>query len=150
MKTIVALVDFSDVTATLLDQSVKIATAFGSPLVLLHIVPVQPSVVELGLASPTVMQPPSEKKIEAHYQKLLDLRDDLAAQGAKVSAKQLEEGSIDALMRMCGELGAELIVVGTHHHSSLYNLIVGTFTSDVLKRATCPVLVVPARSPKPA
>jgi len=33
--------------------------------------------------------------------------------------------------------------MGSHHHSALYHLIVGTFTSNVLKRATCPVMVVP-------
>lgn len=150
MKTIVALVDFSDVTPRVVEQATKIGRAFDASVVLLHVVPEEPSVVEFGLASPTLMQPPSERKIEAHYQRLLDLRDSLASSGAKVSAQQLEEASVEKLMGTCLDLAADLIVVGSHHHSTLYNLIVGTFTGDVLKRAACPVLVVPAETGKRA
>ena len=114
MKTIVALVDFSDVTNRLVEQATKIARAFDGSVILLHVVPEEPAVVELGLASPTIMQPPSEKKIEAHYHRLLELRDSLTAAGAKVTAQQLEDAGIEKVVEACRELGAELIVVGSH------------------------------------
>ena len=144
MKTIVALVDFSDVTTRVLDQASKLARAFDARVILLHVVPEEPAVVELGLASPTLMQPPSERMIEAHYQRLLDLRDSLINAGVKASAQQVEEGGADKLIAMCRNLETDVIVVGSHHHSTVYHLIVGTFTGDILKRAICPVLVVPA------
>jgi nucleotide-binding universal stress UspA family protein len=150
MKTIVALVDFSDVTPPVLDHATKFARAFQARLVLLHAVPDHPAVVELGLASPTVMVEPSEKKIEADYNSLLDLRDSLAQSGVQVLVQQLEHSSVAKLLDQCLALDADLIVMGSHHHGAFYQLLVGTLTSDVLKRATCPVLVVPAPSGKPA
>jgi len=143
MKTIVALVDFSDLTNRIVEQACKLATAFQGKVVLLHVVPEQPAVVELGLASPTVMQPPSEKKVEADFNKLLDLRDSLAGSGVNVVVQQLEQGGVGKLLDQCHALETDLIVMGSHHHSALYHLIVGTFTSDVIKQATCPVMVVP-------
>jgi len=144
MKTIVALVDFSDVTPKVLEHARTLATAFDSRVIILHVVPEEPAVVDLGLASPTFMQSPSEKRIEADYNQLLGLRDPLAAAGVNVSVQQLDNGNIEKVITMCQQLEADLIIVGAHHHSRLFNLLVGTFTSDILKRSNCPVLVVPA------
>jgi nucleotide-binding universal stress UspA family protein len=46
-------------------------------------------------------------------------------------------------MDLCHNLEADLIVVGTHHHGALYQFLIGTYTADILKKARCPVLVVP-------
>ena len=144
MKTIVALVDFSDVSAKVLDQSRKVAKAFDARLVILHGVPEQLVVMDLGLASPRVHEPPTKDRIEADYDALLDLRDTVATSGLNVSVEQLEQTNVKVVLERCKGLEAEMIVVGAHHHSALYELFVGTFTGDVLKLATCPVLVVPA------
>lgn len=144
MKTIVTLVDFSDVTPQLLEQSRQMAGAFQAKVILVHTVPAEAVVMELGLLSPTVMQAASEKRIEGDYNKLLDVRDSLAAAGVDVTAEQLEDPNVEKVMQLSQQLHADLIIVGSHHHSSLYQLLMGTYTSDVLQRASCPVLVVPA------
>ena len=144
MKTIVALVDFSDVTDQVVEQARQMAEAFQAQIILLHAVPPEPVVLELGLASPTVLQAPGEKRIEADYDRLLDLRDSMVAAGVKVTAHQLEEVSAAKILDESRKLNADLLIVGSHHHSALYHLFVGTFTGDVLSRAHCPVLVVPA------
>jgi len=148
MKTIVALIDYSDLTNRIVDQAVQVTKAFQGRLILLHVVPEEPAVVELGLASPTVMQPASERKIERDYNQLLELRDSLASSGVNVLVQQLEEGGVQKVLDQCRALETDLIVMGAHHHSALYNLLVGTFTNDVLKRATCPVMVVPEEEKK--
>ncbi len=150
MQTIVALVDFSDSTTPVIEQATKLAGAFQGRLILLHAVPAQASVVEIGLASPTVMLDPSESKIEADYNTLLDLRDSLAKSGVQVLVQQLEHSNVARLLEQSQNLQADVIVMGSHHHGALYELVVGTFTGDVLKRAKCPVLVVPVPNVKPA
>jgi nucleotide-binding universal stress UspA family protein len=149
MKTIIALVDFSDVTPQVLEQASLMARTFGARLILVHVVPAEPEVIELGLASPTLLQPPSERRIEQDYNQLLALRDSLTDSGVAVSAQQLEQADIGKLLSFCHNLEADLIVVGTHHHSAIYQFFVGTYTADVLKRAKCPVLVVPPPEQKP-
>ena len=42
------------------------------------------------------------------------------------------------------EIAADLIVMGTHGHGSVYNLLVGSVTEGILKAAERPVLLVPA------
>lgn len=150
MKTIISLVDFSDVTARVIEQGTLMARTFGARLILVHVVPAEPAVVELGLASPTLLQPPSERRIEADYNQLLALRDSLADSGVAVSVQQLEQADIGKVLALCHNLEADLIVVGTHHHNALYQFFIGTYTADILKRAKCLVLVVPAGEHKSA
>ena len=143
MKTIIALVDFSDITPRVIEQATLHARTYGARLILVHVVPAEPAVVEFGIASPTLLQPPSERRIERDYNQLLTLRDSLADSGVPVSAQQLEQADVRKVAALCHNLEADLIVVGTHHHSALYQFFIGTYTADILEKAHCPVLVVP-------
>ncbi len=148
MKTIVALIDFSDVTAKVLEQARKSAQLSCARVILIHVVPKEPVVIDLGLVSPILLQPPSEESIRADHQKLVGYRDSLTAAGIDVVVEQIIDGGIDRILDDSRRWDAELIIVGSHHHSPLYNLFIGSFTRDVSKRAHCPVLVVPADSDK--
>jgi len=150
MKTIIALVDFSDVTSRVVEQATLHARTYGARLILVHVVPAEPAVVEFGIASPTLLQPPSERRIERDYNELLTLRDSLAGSGIQVTAQQLEQADTGKVMDLCHSLQADLIVVGSHPHGALYQFFIGTYTADVLKKAHCPVLVVPPAPPKTA
>jgi nucleotide-binding universal stress UspA family protein len=48
----------------------------------------------------------------------------------------------DTLVRLAKEYEAQALVVGSHGHSTLGELLVGSTTREVLKHADCPVVVV--------
>jgi nucleotide-binding universal stress UspA family protein len=143
MKTIVVLTDLSDLTFKVLKQAHELAKAFGSQVIILHVVTKEPVVFDVGLASPTILQTPSKETLEKHYAQLMELRDSLSKFGVNASVKQLEDASVESVLAETTRLGADLIILGSHHHSTLYRILVGTVTDDVLKHAHCPVLVVP-------
>lgn len=149
MKTIVALVDFSDMTFKVLKQAHQLASAFGSEVVLLHVVSPDPVVVDFGMA-PTVYRPPSPETIAAEGNRMVQLQESLEKFGVRASTRQIQGTQVEDLIEECRRLGAELIIVGSHGHGSLYNLLVGSITAQVLKNAPCPVLVVPAAEEKKA
>jgi nucleotide-binding universal stress UspA family protein len=144
MKTILALVDFSDVTASVLAQAQDLAKAFGGRVIIMHVLKQEPVVLDVGLVSPTVLRPPAEAVVLAGKATLDGFRASMAATGINVTAQQLLDATMEKILEESGRLGADLIVVGSHHHSALYDLFIGSFTHDLLKLATCPVLVVPA------
>ncbi|TLD68984.1 universal stress protein [Phragmitibacter flavus] len=142
MKTIVTLVDFSDVAFKVLKHAHDLALAFDSQVILLHVVPQEPVVVGFGIA-PTIMSAPSEDLIAVDTERLTEMQESLAKFGVKATTRQLQGATIDSVLDECEKLGAELIIVGSHKHGPLYNLFVGSITADILKRTHCPVLVVP-------
>ena len=143
MNTIVALVDLSDLTFKVLKQAQKLATAFDSEVIILHVMGKEATVVDVGLASPVIMQEPSAAAVQGRHARLLEMRDSLSAAGVRASVEQLSGASVQAVLEETERLMADLIVIGSHPHSTIYNLLVGSFTNDVLKGAHCPVLVVP-------
>jgi nucleotide-binding universal stress UspA family protein len=150
MKTILALIDFSDVAAKVIERAQVQAKAFSARVILLHVLRQEPVVFDVGLASPTVLRPPREEVIQAGKAKLETLRASLAAAGIAVTVEQFPDGTMAAILEETRRLEADLIVVGSHHHSALYDLFIGSFTHDLLKLAHCPVLVVPAdAAPEP-
>ncbi len=98
----------------------------------------------LGLASPTVMREASADVVNEDQAKLQQMQESLAKFGVNATTRQLTEGTADAVMAEVQNLNADLVVMGTHKHGWLYNFFVGSVVNDVLKRMTCPVLLVPA------
>jgi nucleotide-binding universal stress UspA family protein len=148
MKTIIALVDFSDVSAQVVEQGGKLAKAFGARLIILHGVPKRPEVMDLGVESALIPAAPIPDRVEADYTALLDLQDSVLSSGVTVSVHQVDDATANMILERCKALGADVVVVGANHRSKLYELFVGSFTSEVLRGSTCPVLVVPAHSPR--
>lgn len=144
MKTILALVDFSDITAKVLAQTQTLANAFSARVILMHVIRKDPVILDAGLASAAIMRPPREEVIQAGEAKLQELRDSVAAAGIAVTTQQLPDATMANILEESRRLEADIIVVGSHHHSALYDLFIGSFTHDLLKLARCPVLVVPA------
>lgn len=144
MKTIVALVDLSDLSFKVLKQAHTLAKAFDSQVIILHVVGTEPVVVDMALASPTLMQDPSPELLQQDYAQLLEVRDSLIKAGVNASVRQLERANVETVLAETRKLEADLIILGSHHHSTLYKWLVGTVTDEILKRAHCPVLVVPA------
>ena len=146
MKTIVALVDFSDATPGVIEQTQKMAKAFNAQVVILHALPKEPEVLELGLASPVILAVPSEEVVQADYARLLRIRDTLTQAGVGATVQQLREGGVGRLVEESARLNADLLVLGSHRHSAVYHWFIGNFASDALKLAHCPVLVVPSEA----
>jgi nucleotide-binding universal stress UspA family protein len=128
----------------LLDVAAEQAKAFDARILLLHIVPEHGVPADSSFAAPVVMAPASPETIKDDYERLISLRDSLIPKGINVLIEQITEGTVEKLMEECRKWKADLIVVGSHHHATIYNWFVGTYTADVLKAAFCPVLVVPA------
>lgn len=144
MKTIVALVDLSDLTFRVLKQAHTLAKAFDSQVIILHVVAKELMVVDVGIVSPTIVQDPSPEVIQKHYAQLLEMRDSLVKFGVRATVQQLTGASVEVVLAETRKLAADLIILGSHHHSTFYNLLIGSVTDDVLKRAHCPVLVIPS------
>jgi nucleotide-binding universal stress UspA family protein len=144
MKTILVPVDFSDVTARLIETAQTFATAFGSRVVLLNVAEPEPDFVGFE-AGPPAVRINVARDFKAERQRLDDLKNQLATTGREVTALHIQGPTVEKILCEAEEHQAELIVMGSHGHGALYELLVGSVTQGVIKGAACPVLVVPAR-----
>ncbi len=62
----------------------------------------------------------------------------------------LDGPAAENILEKAVEIGADLIVIGAHRHGRLYHILFGDTGDEIMRRAPCPVLVVPRKSGKNA
>ena len=144
MKTIVAALDFSDVTPKVLLTAKAQAEAFGASLHLVHSVDPGPSYEIYGF-SPTEMptNPWLDKALDSAKARLENEAESLGMPGGGVTAHCVAAMPVDGIMRIAAEVNADLIVVGSHGHNFLGSLLMGSCAQGIVRRAEFPSLIVP-------
>jgi nucleotide-binding universal stress UspA family protein len=143
MKTILVPVDFSDVTPTLLKVAGDMAEVFRARVVLLHVAEPEPEFVGFE-AGPVSVRNAVARDLRAEHQQLDHLGAPLRERGIEVVALQIQGSIIEKVLQEAQEQQADLIILGSHGHGALYHLLMGSVTEGVLKKAACPVMVVPS------
>ena len=144
MKTILVPIDFSDVTPLVLSTSRSLAAAFGSRVILLNVIEPEPDLVGFDPAFAGV-PPVIVRDYQAEQKKLEDLLLPYLAAGCAATALHLNGPVVPIIIEVAKREAADLIVIGSHGHGALFELLVGSVTHGILKHGPCPVLVVPAK-----
>lgn len=145
MKTILAAVDFSPISARVVAAARRLGRLTGAEVVVAHVVPPPVYAADLSGLALVDFSALTTAAREASNQELARLR--RQSKGA-VRVLPAEVGPpAPLLLRHARRLRAGCIVLGSHGHGLLHDLAVGSIARGILKRATCPVLVVPATPP---
>jgi len=142
MKTILVPVDFSAQTARVLHEAAVQARAVGGRIVLFHVTQPTTGVVDYAAIVVAVAQV-NEAVVKHAAAELARLEEQLRREGLEVSAVHVNGTPVPEIMAQARQLPADYIVIGSHGHTAFHDLLVGGTAHGVLRRATCPVLVVP-------
>ncbi len=142
MKTILVPVDFSPATRAVLSAARKLADVTGDRVVLLHVV--EPPVIstDYGLTL-DMMHETLVAFRKTGEQQLAHLEQELATHEVEVSSRQVDGYPSAQILDQARRLRADYIVMGSHGHTAIYDLLVGSTAHTVLQNAPCPVLIVP-------
>jgi nucleotide-binding universal stress UspA family protein len=142
MKKILAPIDFSSATAHVLDAAAALAADLDAEITLFH--SIQPPTVtsDYGLAMENVQEIVAVTEKTAQRQLEHSLRM-LSDRGIKAHSESAAGAAITAIVSKAREIDAAYIVMGSHGHTALYDLLVGSTTHGVLKDSPCPVVIVP-------
>jgi nucleotide-binding universal stress UspA family protein len=161
MKRILVPIDFSDATPRVIDMARQIAKAFDAEIHLVHVkefsAAAAPGTLGYGLAGMPELAPMSGVPVpgfepmpeplpesEDEKSKLARWQNEIGQDGIRVTLREASGAVAEEILDQAAAIKADLIVMGTHGHGAMYNLLVGSATKGVLKHATRPVLLVPA------
>jgi nucleotide-binding universal stress UspA family protein len=140
---ILAAVDFSGFTRPILATVGQIAAAVpGSRIWLLHVAEPDPSFVGYD-AGPAVVRDQVAAEYRQERQRLQAYADGLREAGLDVSALVVQGAIAETILAEADALDVQLIVMGSHGYGTMAELIVGGVSKVVLRKATCPVLIIP-------
>jgi universal stress protein A len=132
LETILVPLDFSSTALAAYEYAVGLCAETGARLIALHVLPAPyAESVDLVLL---------RREAEEAAQAMIESLDPPPSQSI------IEQGvAHDTILKVAEAVGATLIVIGTHGHSGVRRLMLGSVAENVLRHAPCPVLTV--RSP---
>ena len=160
MKRILVPIDFSDVTPLVIKLARELAKALDAEIHLVHVrelsAAATPGTLGYGLAGMPELAPMAGVPVagfepmpepmvenEDEKSKLACWQKEIAQDGIKVTLNQPTGAVAEEILNQADAIGVDLIVMGTHGHGAMYNLLVGSATKGVLKHSTRPVLLIP-------
>ena len=141
-KTILVATDFSETSDAAVAYAVALAERLGAKLYLINTIGVPAyGIPELGVAVTASM-------IDTIVRGNQDALDKLVKQYAPLKIETvLRTGDPrDLIVHTAVEIGAELIVMGTHGRHGVSRALLGSVAEGVVRHAHCPVLTI--RKPK--
>jgi nucleotide-binding universal stress UspA family protein len=138
-KTILIPTDFSSCSQEAAQEALVLVQRFGGRVVFLHVMesyylypPAYGVAPELAHISPDVFEP--------SWQEFLH---ELPLGGGLKWEKQTREGrAAETIADVATEIGADLIVMGTHGRTGLPHLLLGSVAEKVVRLSSCSVLTV--------
>lgn len=142
-RRILCAADLTETSQHTLDVALSLATENDACITLLHVLASLPGVADArtSFAVPEIA-PLRNTLTELAHTQLQKAVPAAARQFCEVS-ERVEPGTPwTEILRAASEMEADLIVVGAHTHGALGRMLFGSTASQVVRRATCPVLVV--------
>lgn len=145
MRAILVPVDFSDVTLKVVKVAAHLAKPFQSKIILMHVSELASQMLTLGAGPDVVPVPatPDDSQPTDAEDRLARLQELVTSLGLESTSIALKGPPLDHILAQAETSKVDLIVIGSHSRGPLYHLFVGGVIDGILKRARCPVLVVP-------
>jgi nucleotide-binding universal stress UspA family protein len=142
--TIVAATDFSAPSEEALGRAAELAKQFGANLHVVHVyqIPVYGGLGDYGAIQGQLL----EAVRDGASKGLADTVARLRARGVKVESHLREGFAADRIAELAREVGADLIVMGTHGRTGLPHFLLGSVAERTLRTAPCSVLTVRAKA----
>jgi len=129
-------VDGSEHSERVIQVASELAKRFGSEVLVLNV----REMVLLTRSSPIGKETPEQSlTLVKHVAERL-VKDGVNARGE--SAKAVQSGAAKEILDEAKKFGANLIIMGTHGHSEIAGLLLGSVAGKVLRHAECPVTLV--------
>ena len=138
-RKVLVATDFSAGSDEAIDRAIEMAKQAAAEVEIIH-------VVELAAEFPTgtLYFDTDYSSVYARSDLELARRADRFKNAGLACTTKIVEGSPSTAIAARGqEIGADLIVVGTHGRTGLAHAMLGSVAERVVRRASCPVLTVP-------
>ena len=143
---ILVAVDLSEASSRVVEAARRVASQSGAEVYVLHAAEPNPDFVGYE-AGPEVVRSQLAEEYRKEHRAVQAHAEQLRQAGISATALLVQGPTVATTLEQAEKLDAALIVVGSHGHGALYDVLVGSYSAGILRKAKVPVLVVPTRKP---
>lgn len=141
---ILVAVDLSPASENVVEAAGKIAKLTGATVYVLHAAEPEPDFVGYD-AGPEVVRTQVAQELRKEHRDVQALAEKLRSDGVDATALLVRGPTVETTLKEAESLEADLIVVGTHGHGAVYDVLIGSYSAGIIRKSKLPVLVVPIR-----
>ena len=134
--------DFGKSSENAVKYAAAFAEKFGAELCVLHVVQDLALFIPEAVLITPMLTPPIEQFKAAAQAALDKVVKDMNLTGLNVQTEIAEGVPFAEIIRAAREKNVDLIVMGTHGHTGLAHVLLGSVAEKVVRTAPCPVLTV--------
>jgi nucleotide-binding universal stress UspA family protein len=139
---ILACLDLSPISSRVAEEAVKLARDLDEELVLLHVGAPEPDFIGYDVGPDTVRDAVANELRQEHRE-LEEWRQGAESAGVRARALMVQGPTLEKLLAQAERLAPRFVVVGSHGHSAIRDLIAGSSIQGLLRHSPVPVVVVP-------
>ena len=143
MKLLVAL-DLSEPTELIVKKAQELAKEMSAQVWILHNAEPAPDVLEFRVDPQTARDSLAERFCREHRQ-IQEIAKRLRKEGLEAKALLVRGPTVETILKEASDLDVDMIIVGSHGRSAVFQLLVGSVSEGLLRKSRCPVLIVPTR-----
>ncbi|MHB9288886.1 universal stress protein [Halobacteriales archaeon Cl-PHB] len=141
--TILLATDGSDGAAAATDHAIALAQQFEADLLALSVVDERGDTTDLGESDPTAVT--LQERLQATARETVDgVADRAAGRDVRCETAVVEGVPHEAIRGFAADHGADLLVLGTHGHTGLDRVLLGSVAERVVRTSDVPVVTVRA------
>ena len=137
---IVIATDFSEPAAVALDRSIDYAKQFGAELHIVHVFSLP--VPAVGIYDFAIPESGIQEARATATQRLEKDAEKAVSAGITTHTHLVPAPTDAGITTLAEDIGADWIVIGTHGHTGLKHVLLGSVAERVVRHAHCSVLVV--------
>lgn len=141
---ILVAVDLSSATDVVIEAARGVADLTGVSIYVLHAVETEADFICPEGDLETV-QTHIAGEFPLEHSRVKAIADQLLDDGLDASAVLVCGSGVEPTLKHADMLDAGLIVVGTHGHGAVYDVLIGSYSVGIIRKSRLPVLVVPVR-----
>jgi nucleotide-binding universal stress UspA family protein len=142
-KRVLVPTDFSEEADRAATVAVRFAKFLHASVDLVHVYAMPASGVLSPIPGVVPMPPPPPEVVQEIQQRLGERAAKIRESGVDCLITVVEGNAADEIVAQATKIAGEMIVMGTHGRTGLRRALLGSVAEQVLRKATCPVLVVP-------
>ncbi|MDX2427077.1 MAG: universal stress protein [Xanthomonadales bacterium] len=141
---ILVAVDLSPATDAVVEAARGVAELTGVSVYILHAVETEADFV-CPEGDPETRRIRVAKEFPMEHGRVQALATKLLDDGLDASALLVCGPGVETTLKEAEILEAGLIIIGTHGHGAVYDVLIGSYSAGIIRKSKLPVLVVPVR-----
>lgn len=142
-RRILCAADLTKASEQTLDMALSLATENDAQITLLHVIDTPPGDTWAGFHVAVPEVGPLRHEFVAQARAALRKAVPDAARNLCNVTERVETGAPwSEILRVANQMDADLIVMGAHSRGAVVRMLLGSTASNVVRRATCPVLLI--------